>query len=68
MAPETTSDKLFTDQFGAWVCVDESIIQRTSHSHTLTVGVKDVIVTADFPTRFGTQLPEHAFDELLALG
>ena len=68
MALEITSDRMLTDKFGAWVCADESIIRRTAQSPTLTVGVKDVIVTADFPTRFGTQLPEHAFDELLAMG
>ena len=68
MAPETASDRMFNDKFGAWVCVDESIIQHTPQSHTLTIGVKDVIVTADFPTRFGTKLPECAFDDLLAIG
>ena len=34
----------------------------------ITVGVKDIIVTQDFPTRFGTTIPQSAFADLLAIG
>ena len=60
-----------TDPCHAWVCREETFTHRAQTQGPLseiTVGVKDIIVTKDFPTQFGTTLPASAFAELLGIG
>ena len=59
------------DPCHAWVCREETFSHRAQTQGPLseiTVGVKDIIVTKDFPTQFGTTLPASAFAELLGIG
>ncbi|MDA8732010.1 amidase [Luminiphilus sp.] len=59
------------DPCHAWVCREEASTHRAQTQGPLsgfTVGVKDIIVTEDFPTQFGTTLPASAFADLLGMG
>lgn len=61
----------FMDPCHAWVCRKEAsthLPQTQGPLAGITVGVKDIIVTKDFPTQFGTTLPESAFRDLLDMG
>ncbi len=66
----TLNDGLM-DPCHAWVCREEAsthLAQTQGPLSGITVGVKDIIVTKDFPTQFGTTLPASAFTDLLGMG
>ncbi|MEM1110682.1 MAG: amidase family protein [Pseudomonadota bacterium] len=62
-----------SDPFKAWVRRASDAAPHTSTAADgplagLRIGVKDVIVTEDFPTRFGCELPPEAFAALIGQG